>query len=375
MKTSTLFTLRRSAALAICLPLLAVGCRNAGDPAGNGGPGLAPLAGLLGPAPTATPLPTEIPPTPTPRPTTTPAPFPLSIGYLRARAYEGSDVTIEETLKAGSNYDRFLASYLSDGLKIKALLTVPRGPKPATGWPVVIFNHGYIPPRQYRTTERYVAYADAFARAGYIVFKSDYRGHGDSKGSPSGAYGSPDYCIDVLNALATMRRYPDADPQRIGMWGHSMGGYITLRAMVTDPGIKAGVIWAGVVASYPDLLTRWRRTPNSVPTPAPGQSRRWRSDLEARFGPPDRASKTWAALSANSFLADLSGPLQLHHGTEDHSVPLEFSRTLEEQLVAVDRAADLFVYEGDDHNLSQNLSVALRRSVAFFDEFVKGKAN
>ena len=47
---------------------------------------------------------------------------------------------------------------------------------------VVIFNHGYIPPAQHRTTERYVAYVDAFARNGYIVFRSDYRGHGNSEG-------------------------------------------------------------------------------------------------------------------------------------------------------------------------------------------------
>ena len=44
------------------------------------------------------------------------------------------------------------------------------------------------------------------------------------------------------------------------MWGHSMGGYITVRSMVTAGDIKAGVIWAGVVASYPDLMERWRRT-------------------------------------------------------------------------------------------------------------------
>jgi len=31
----------------------------------------------------------------------------------------------------------------------------------------------------------------------------------------------------VLNAVASVKRYPDADPDRIGMWGHSMGGHIT----------------------------------------------------------------------------------------------------------------------------------------------------
>jgi dienelactone hydrolase len=60
--------------------------------------------------------------------------------------------------------------------------------------------------------------------------------------------------VDVLNALASVARYPDADPDRIGMWGHSMGGTITLRAMVVTDTIWAGVIWAGVVAPYPDLV-------------------------------------------------------------------------------------------------------------------------
>ena len=61
------------------------------------------------------------------------------------------------------------------------------------------------------------------------------------------------------------------------MWGHSMGGYITLRAMVIDADIKAGVIWAGVVASYPDLVERWnRQRPASTPLLP---RRRWRAQL------------------------------------------------------------------------------------------------
>lgn len=84
----------------------------------------------------------------------------------RERDYPGSEITIEQKLEPGANYDRYLASYLSDGLKIYALLTVPRGEKPSTGFPVIIFNHGYIPPTQYRTTERYVNYVDRIARSG-----------------------------------------------------------------------------------------------------------------------------------------------------------------------------------------------------------------
>lgn len=216
--------------------------------------------------------------TPSATPAPTPTPHPLTLQAMRGREYPGSDIVIEQVLPSGDNYDRYIASYLSEGLKIYALLTVPRGEKPATGWPAIIFNHGFIQPEVYRTTERYVAYVDHLARNGYIVFKSDYRGHGDSEGEANGAYGSPDYVVDVLNALASMKRYPDADPNRIGMWGHSMGGYITLRSMVISRDIKAGVIWAGVVGSYPDLFTRWRRAATFMADPAATPANRgWRA--------------------------------------------------------------------------------------------------
>jgi uncharacterized protein len=152
------------------------------------------------------------------------------------------------------------------GLKIYGLLTVPYADPPEGGHPAIVFNHGYIPPTVYVTTERYIAYVDWLARAGYVVFRIDYRGHDRSEGEASGAYGNPGYTVDVLNAVAALQQYPGVNPQKIGMWGHSMGGYLTLRSMVISPDIKAGVIWAGVVASYPDMLTRWRRTATAGPT-------------------------------------------------------------------------------------------------------------
>ena len=225
----------------------------------------------------------------------------------------------------GSNHDRYITSYLSEGLKIYALLTVPRGQAPATGWPVIIFNHGYIPPTQYRTTERYVAYVDGFARNGYIVLRPDYRGHGNSEGAATGAYGSPGYVIDVLNAVASVKRYEDADPNRIGMWGHSMGGWITLRAMVVSPEIKAGVIWGGVVGAYEDLLEHWRRNRPGAPPGASTSRGGWRSGLVAEYGEPEENPEFWEQLSPNYFLTDLTGPIQLHHARGDASVPVKLS--------------------------------------------------
>ncbi len=318
-------------------------------------------------------------PSPTPSPTSsltptpTPTLHPLTIEAMRRRDYPGSPITIEQTLPAGSNYSRYIASYLSEGLKINGLLTVPYGDPPPTGWPVIIFNHGYIPPDIYQTTSRYVAYVDAIARHGYIVFKPDYRGHGNSEGTPGGAYGSPDYVVDVLNAMTSMENYPGADAERVGMWGHSMGGYITLRAMVIRPDVKVGVIWAGVVASYPDLVTLWHRTPAAPGTPSPtsGFSRSWRNRLTSVYGAPDENPVFWDSISANAYLGDLSGPLQLHHGTADHEVPLIFSQTLYDQVQAAGGTVELYVYPGADHNLAQPFSLAMQRTLMFLDKVLK----
>ncbi|MBI2022872.1 alpha/beta fold hydrolase [Candidatus Daviesbacteria bacterium] len=300
------------------------------------------------------------------------APHPLSIEAMRQGQYPGSDLRIEQTLDPGSNYERYIVSYKSEGAKIYGLLTVPNGVNPpAGGWPVIIFNHGYIPPKEYRTLERYVAYVDGFAASGYIVLKPDYRGHGDSEGNASGGYGSNAYTVDILNAVSSIKKFKDADPEKIGMWGHSMGGFITLRNMVVSKDIKAGVIWAGVVASYPDLLNNWRR---GSFTPPPGVStgaRRWRMELTEKYGTPEKNPQFWNSISANSFLADISGPLQLHHGTSDESVPVKFSQKLNDQMKAAKEQVELFTYPGDDHNLSANFSTAMQRSIEFFDKYLK----
>lgn len=295
---------------------------------------------------------------------------PLSIEALRKTEYPGSELTIEQTLSPGSNYSRYIASYKSEGLKIFGLVTVPLGTKPQSGWPVIIFNHGYIPPTQYKTTERYVAYTDAFSKSGYIVFKPDYRGHGNSEGTAEGGYGSNAYTIDVLNALSTLKKYKDANPEKIGMWGHSMGGFITLRSMVVAKDIKAGVIWGGVVGSYPDLLNNWRRG-TITPPPLPTGTRRWRQLLVERYGTPETNPTFWNSLSANSYLPDISGPLELHHGEADHSVPQEFSAKLAEELKQAGKEVALYTYPGDDHNITSNFTLAMKRSIEFFDRYLK----
>jgi uncharacterized protein len=289
----------------------------------------------------------------------------VTIPTLKAGSYPGSAIITERSLKNASNYRQMVVSYRSEGLKIYALMTIPLAKAPKNGWPVIVFNHGYIPPAQYRTTERYTAYVAGFARAGYIVFKPDYRGHGQSQGQSGGAYWSPDYTIDVLNAVSSVAKHPGANASRIGMWGHSMGGYLTLRSLVIDKRVKVGVIWAGVVAPQADLFGRWNR---SGPIPAQALSRR--QQFIKKYGSIEENPTLYRELSANNYLTGI-GPVQIHHGLADVVVPVAFSRTLASNLRAAKQSYQSYEYPGNDHNLSQSFSLAMRRSVAYFDRYLK----
>jgi dipeptidyl aminopeptidase/acylaminoacyl peptidase len=322
------------------------------------------------------PAATPAAPTPTPAPSATsgPPPHPMSITALREMEYPGSDILIERELTASINYRRYYAYYYSEDLKIYGLLTVPNGPMPEGGWPAIVFNHGYIPPDVYRTTERYIAYVDRMASSNYVIFRIDYRGHDQSEGQATGAYGHPGYTIDVMNAVASLKRHKDVNPDKIGMWGHSMGGFLTLRAMVLSGDVKAGVIWAGVVASYPDMLCCWRRTGNFTPSPS-SRGFGWRAGWIEQYGAPETNPAFWASVSANAYLDDLSGPVQLHHGTNDIDVPVEFSVNLADEINAAGGTVELYTYTNDNHNISNYFSLAMRRTIEFFDRYLKDDAN
>lgn len=298
----------------------------------------------------------------------------LSISSMRKREYPGSNLVVEQTLSNGANYNRYIVSYASDGFKIYALFTVPTGQKPKNGWPVIIFNHGYIPPEQYSPTQRYVAYVDAFAKNGYLVLRPDYRGNGQSQGNPDGAYYSPSYATDVLNALSSIKKYKDANPQKIGMWGHSMGGNITLRSIVVNTkDIKAAVIWGGVVGSYYDLWYNWQRNVSYVPSLKELTLRNaFRQKLAQKYGDPKQNPSAWNFFDPTQYTSNITTPIQLDVGALDEEVPVIFSQSLYQNLLTHKKIAEYYSYPNGDHNISDpNFSLAMERSIIFFDKYLK----
>jgi dipeptidyl aminopeptidase/acylaminoacyl peptidase len=298
----------------------------------------------------------------------------ITIEYLQQLEINGSEITFEQQLADRSNYHQHLVSYISEGNKIYGLLTIPFGEPPQGGFKAIVFNHGYIPPAAYQTTERYTAYVDYLARNGFVVFKIDYRGHGQSQGEPTGSYFSPGYTIDAITALKSLQMLDFIDPQGIGMWGHSMAGNLVLRAMLVEPQVKAGVIWAGAVYSYDDFAQygitdntyRPPATPETEQTPSPRRRSRQIFDV---YGRPDTSVDYWRAVSLTENIQYLNSPLQLHHALDDSVVNVAYSIDLAAVLQESGKDYEFFTYEGGGHNLtSPYFEQAMQRTVEFFRE-------
>lgn len=245
---------------------------------------------------------------------------------LRKREFNGGEIKIEEVLPKESNFTPYIISYTSDNLKIYAAMNIPEGIGP---FPVILLNHGYYDTQTFQTGDGTNGMATILANNGYITLASDYRGHGKSEGQGGGH--QPEYAIDVLNLLASVKNIEKGDANRVGMWGHSMGGETSLRTVEATDAIKALVLWA--------------------PTLGGGHS------------------------SDNSLMSNLTKiktPISLHQGLSDTEVDPETSIILSDALKKEGKQLEYFEYEGQDHNF-RNLGWDLisERTLDFYNKHLK----
>jgi uncharacterized protein len=301
----------------------------------------------------------------------TPMPFEeLTVPYLRNKEYK-STLGEREVFSQNADYISYVTSYTSDGLRINGLLTVPPGDMPEGGWPAIIFIHGYIPPREYVTTEKYVDYIDYLARNGFVVFKIDLRGHGNSEGEPGGGYYGSDYIIDTLNARAALQTADFVNPNKIGLWGHSMAGNVILRSMAVKPEIPASVIWAGAVYSYVDQRKYGIQDSSFNPSQFDPNRLSRRRMLFEKYGSPSAESPFWSKVAATNYIGDMKGAIQIHHAIDDDVVNIGYSRDLQALLENTNVPHELHEYPDGGHNIiGSSFVTAMDRTVAFFNTYL-----
>ena len=302
---------------------------------------------------------------------------PISIDYLRSLTYSGSQISIEQTLPDGANYRQYIASYQSEGSKVFGLLTVPKAVKPTEGFPAIVFDHGFISLKDYKTTEKYVAYVDFLARSGFIVFKIDFRGHGKSEGTASGSYFSNTYTVDTINAVKSLQMYGDVDGNKVGVWGHSMAGNAVLRVALVLQDIKAVVIWAGAVYSYEDFRKYGINDASYVHRPDSGagqadQVREISAEIQKirdRSAEIDFTNTFWSSISLTKNLNYLSSPVLIMHATNDPVINIGYSRDLAKSLETAGKTYELVELAGGGHNIeSPYFEQAMQKTVEFYEQ-------
>lgn len=303
----------------------------------------------------------------------TPTPFPfmeMTIPYLRQKEYS-SKLGERELVSNNSNYTSYLTSYISEGFKVNAQLTVPKGEEPAGGWPAIVFIHGYIPPSTYQTFGNYSDYVDYLARNGFVVLKIDLRGHGNSEGEAGGGYFSADYINDALNARAALASSGYVNPSKIGLWGHSMAGNVVLRSLAAKPEIPAIVIWAGAVYTYDDMQ-KYGIDDNSYRPPSDqSNSRRRRQELFDKYGEFSSTSEFWKKVPATNYLSDIKGAIQLNHAIDDDVVNIGYSRDLAKILGDNGKTYELNEYPSGGHNINgPSFNSAMQNTVNFFKKYL-----
>ena len=231
---------------------------------------------------------------------------------------------------------------------------------PAVRYPVIDFLYSgpfiTVAPNDFGLSTHLAPYAQAMAQMGFITFIVDPRGTtGRSKAFQDASYGRigeieiPDH-VSTLRQLAATR--PFMDLGRVGVYGHSWGGYFALRAMLTAPEVfRAGV------AGAPGELTE------AAPINEPYMGL-----------PADNPGAYAAALNA-PLAGQLQGELLLLHGTADVNAPFSTTMRMVQALIEADKDFDLLVLPGAAHGFQGAHSrYAERRIRDFFLEHLRGEA-
>ena len=334
---------------------------------------------------THTPVPVTFTPSITPSPTATMTPKealqPFTIDGLRKHKFQSGKIVIRETLLETEVFTRYLIEYPSDGLTITGILQIPKtGEAP---FPVIVMNHGFFSRYIYNSGDGTDRAAEFLNRRGYLTVSSDYRSWANAGTGVSLFYSG--LAIDVINLMNALPSIPEADTERIGMWGHSMGGGTTLKVLVVDDRVKAAVLYSTVSGDFEEVIGRWG--PGCLGDVFEGEATFGcnSSDILPLDLPDDLIEAYFTrttdpvilkAVSPIYHLKNVTAPVQINYGTEDGKTsagtPPEWSKKLYDAFLEAGREAQLIGVEGEEHSFKYDQWFYLmERSAQLFDKYVR----
>ncbi|VUD68896.1 Dipeptidyl aminopeptidase 4 [Thalassocella blandensis] len=211
-------------------------------------------------------------------------------------------------------------------------LIKPANFDPKKTYPALVYLYGG--PHAQLVTNRWEKFLPQYmAQQGYVVFTVDNRGS-NYRGK---AFEDPIYKAmggieveDQIEGVKFLRKFPWVDKNKIGVHGHSYGGYMTLMAMFKAPEyFKAGVSGAPV--------TDWRLYDTHY--------------TERYMGNPKTDSKAYENSSVFPYALNLKGPLLIYHGMADDNVLFKNSTRLYKLLQDNNIPFYMMDYPGKKHGI------------------------
>ncbi len=234
-----------------------------------------------------------------------------------------------------------------DGVKVPARLYRPEdlGAKPHPKRPAVIFVHGagYLQNahRYWSTYYREYMFHHLLASKGYVVLDVDYRGSaGYGRDWRTAIYrhmGGADL-EDIVDGAKYLAREQGVDPNRIGVYGGSYGGFITLMGMFTTPGT-----FAAGAALRP--VTDWAHYNHGY--------------TSSILNLPQTDAEAYKRSSPIYFAEGLKGALLICHGVVDTNVHFSDSVRLAQRLIELRKDNwELAMYPVENHGFEEETSWA-----------------
>lgn len=140
-----------------------------------------------------------------------------------------------------------------EGLVVSGILFKPKDASADNPLPAVVLTHGYLNNREMQLQN-----AIELARRGFVVLTVDREGHGNYEYRDSSTTGAMMATSGLYDSAKYVYNLDYVDKDRIGISGHSMGGYTTAMTLLQDMGtgiVSAGLIqaWSTFIAAGPDV--------------------------------------------------------------------------------------------------------------------------
>jgi dipeptidyl aminopeptidase/acylaminoacyl peptidase len=234
-----------------------------------------------------------------------------------------------------------------DGLEIPAYLTIPKGVEPID-LAVIVMPHGGP---WARDTWGYDAYAQFLANRGYAVFQPNFRGStGFGKeflNAGNKEWGTGAMQHDITDGVQYLIDEGIADPDRIGIFGGSYGGYATLAGLAFTPELyAAGISFVG---------------PSNIITLIESIPAYWRPIVEIfhrRVGNPDDPDDHEMLVSQSPlFSADrIVAPLLVVQGANDPRVVKQESDQIVVAMRDLERHVEYIVAPDEGHGFARPIN-------------------